>query len=328
MQEAIEPRSLAPGASWRSFRQVALLWLLLAVVIAGAAIFLYRERQRVQSLALLSTGELRYAAQKSPGDVNLRLRLIERYLWEERNEDALREARRTVELAPGSAMAHYLLGKSYQRARQAEPGMKALERALELDPNLAPARFLLGHGYYWNERPLPASKHFQAYVELQPADDIGFRFLGLALMRLGNLKAAEVSLQRAVELEPESSGNHQALGQFYLTRAQDRDIETAVKELLRALELNPQDRGVRLETALALERMNLLPEAASHYEAILAQTPTDPKVCYALVQLYTRLKDAPRAARYRAQYDKIVRAREASRAITANPPGEASYPRH
>jgi tetratricopeptide (TPR) repeat protein len=316
-----------PHAPWWSLRRRYLLWLLLPLAAAGAILHLSLRWSDSRARAAMSAGDLRLEAQQHPQDPDLRLRLVERYLWEERNEDAMREAKRAVELAPRSAHAYYLLGKAHQRLRQAQPGIQALERAVRLDPNHAPARFLLGHGYYWNERPLPAAQQFQAYVELQPADDIGFRFLGLAHLHLGNLPAAETALRRAVELEPESSGNRQALGELYLTRAQgSADLERAVEEFVRAIELNPDSGSARLLAAQALERLNRLPEAASHYEALFAKTPTDPKLCYSLLQIYTRLQDTPRAAHYRALYEKIVRAREATRSITSSEPGLPSYP--
>jgi len=306
---------------------VGLLWLLALTLVAGAALRIVWQSAQSHSLSTMSTSDLRIAAQDDPQNAEIRLALAERYLWEERNEDGLREATLAAKLAPRSSRAHYVLGKALQKANQAGPALKALERAVELDPNNAPARFLLGHGYYWHEQPLLAVKQFEQYVVQQPADDVGFRFLGLARLRLGLLDQAEPPLRRAVELGPESSGNHQALGNFYLNRAQDQtDRERAAAELLKAVELNPSADSNRIQAAVALQRLGRLREASEQFEILFAKTPTDEKVCYALLQLYTRLKDAPRAARYRKLYQKIVQAREARSAVTASESGGPSFP--
>lgn len=325
MAQAVEPKTTSPRASRWSFQRPYLLWLLVVVALAGVALYLAGRQERIRSLSAMSLSDLRIEAQTRPQDPEVRLRLAERYIWEERNEAALREAKKAVALAPHDAQARYVLAKAYQRFRQPDAAIRELEQALKLDPEHGPARFLLGHAHYWHGRPLMAARYFQEYVERQPADDLGFRFLGISWLRLGEFAKAEPALRRAVELEPESSANHQALGDFYLTRAQGReDLERAVEESLRAVGLDPNSRGIREQAAMALQRVGRFQEAASHYEAIFEKAPTDEKTCYALLQLYTRLKDAPRAARYDSLYRRIVRAREASSAITANAPGTPS----
>ena len=97
-------------------------------------------------------------------------------------------------------------------------------------------------------------------------------------------------------------------------------------ELLKAVDLNPGADSNRLQAAVALQRANRLPEAANQFEIVFAKSPTDERVCYALLQIYTRLKDENHLARYRELYNKIVKARNANSAITESTPGGASYP--
>ena len=313
----------APGP----LRTQRLLGLLACIAIAGLLFRLTWKDSVIDNIARTSTSDLQIAARQQPRQAETHAALAERYLWDERNEDALREARLATQLASNSSRAFYVLGKAYQRGGLAGPAIQALERAVELDPGDAPARFLLGHGYYWHDQPVPAVKQFEQYVEQQPADDIGFRFLGLANLRVGNLTAAEAALRHAATLGPESSGNHQALGNFYLNRAGDRqDMERAASELLKAVELNPSADTNRVQAAVALERLGRLAEGARQFEVVYAKSPTDEKVCYSLLQIYTRLQDTPRIALYGRLYKRIVRAREAKSDITASVPGTPSYP--
>ena len=308
-------------------RKRRLLALLVCVAIVALLFQLMWKARLRENIGRMSTSDLQIAARQQPRDAETHLALADRYLWEERNEDALREARRATQLASNSSRAFYLLGKACQRGGSAPQAIQALQRAVALDPGDPQARFLLGHGLYWHDQPLPAIKQFEQYVEQQPADDIGFRFLGLANLRVGNLPAAEAALGRAVALGPDSSGNHQALGNFYLNRAAGKqDMERAAAELLKATEINPSADGNRVQAAVALERLGRQAEAARQFEVVFAKSPTDEKVCYSLLQIYTRLQDARRMALYGRLYKRIVRAREAKSEITASAPGTPSYP--
>lgn len=327
--EVVDSPPAPPRASSRTTARRPLLWLLGAVVVASLLIRVAWDQARSRSLANASMSDLRIMAREQPLDGQVRTRLAERCLWEERNEDALREARMAVELSPRSAQAHYVLGKACQRQSNPQQALTALKRAVQLDSNHTQARFLLGHGYYWHEQPLLAAKEFEKYIEQQPVDDIGFRFLGLARMKLGGEIAAraEPALLRAVELGPDASGNHQALGSFYMGRAQDRgDVERAAESFMKAVEIDPRGDTNRRLAATALQRLDRFAEAAAQYEAVFAKSPTEEKICYQLLQLYTRMGDRTRAERYRKLYMKITRARDATSAITAPEPGRAAHP--
>lgn len=326
VKDAADARpSVVSARRWISQSGILILFFL---AFAVAAVFWsYWKHSQAAGQVAITTSDLQIAVRSDPKNGEIHTQLAERFLFEERAEDALREASTAVALAPNSSRAHYLYAKALQRAQKGPQALKALQRALELDAGNAPAHFLLGHYHYWHEQPAKAVKEFQTYVEQQPGDDIGYRFLGLAHLRMGDLKGAESALAKAVELGQDSSGNHQALGNFYLNRAESRqDNERAATELVRAVELNPNAAGNRLEAAAALQRVDKLPEAAAQYEAVFAHTPTDDKICYALLQIYTRLSDAPRIARYRELYRKITLAREAKQAVTAGAPGMPSKP--
>lgn len=317
----------APPAAIRAGRSAPLLALLVLTAAAGLGVHMYFRQAASRDLARMGVSELHVVLTQQPGNRAALERLIESYLLDERVEDAVRDARRLAKLAPRSAHAHFLLGKALQKSGNGPAALTALGQAVKLDPRHARAQFLLGHGNYWREQPLIAQRHFDRYVELQPADDIGFRFLGLARLRLGDFAGAEPALRRAVELGPEASGNHQAMGDFYLSRFRDRtDLMNAAASFRKALALQPGSDPIRTQLAQALDRLGLLKDAAAEYELVYSHSPTNERICFALIQIYARMGDRAKRARYQRSFDRITRARRSTAAINEGQPGTPTSP--
>ena len=75
-------------------------------------------------------------------------------------------------------------------------------KALELNPRLAIAYDKRGRLYYFQENYDKMMYDYYKFTNLRPSDPEGYRMLGLAQMRMGNLDVAIDKFSRAVELEP------------------------------------------------------------------------------------------------------------------------------
>ena len=143
------------------------------------------------------------ALKKAPNDPDLMLRVGCGYAASSSGKKAEKLMRKVLQQRPSSAEAHHCMGRALlvQKTNLAE-ALKTLERSVALDPNRAEYHL----------------------------------FVGWAAVEAGRNGLAEGSLKRALELD-------QGLGDAYWQRGVLRNkqgaVRTAVKDLQKALELNP-----------------------------------------------------------------------------------------
>ena len=113
---------------------------------------------------------------------------------------------------------------------------RMLERAISLGETSDRNYFNLGVCYN-NGGDYPRA--FEAYeiaIRLQPKKAIYWSYHGSVLKKLGRLAEAEVSLTRAIELDPNCDDAHYNLAAVY---AMQGNVEYCVKHLKQAIRLNP-----------------------------------------------------------------------------------------
>jgi TolB-like protein/predicted Zn-dependent protease len=138
----------------------------------------------------------------------------------------------------------YLAGRHYLDLERIAPAIDYFERAIELDSGYADAYADLAWVYYlrglylgnqsiWEKTEELAQKS----VELDPTNATAYKVFALLQERRdGDLKAAEESFKKALELDPQAEDIHRQYGGFL--RDQGR-LDEALVELKRAYELNP-----------------------------------------------------------------------------------------
>jgi tetratricopeptide (TPR) repeat protein len=75
-------------------------------------------------------------------------------------------------------------------------------KAVELNPTLAVAYEKRGRLYYFQEKYGEMLRDFRRFTALKPSDPEGYRMIGLAQLKLGNLAEAIIKLSRAIEMDP------------------------------------------------------------------------------------------------------------------------------
>ena len=88
---------------------------------------------------------------------------------------------------------------------------ETLKRALELDPSNFSAAYNLGAAYVQKQMMTEARPHFVPRSTIAPDYAPGHRALGEVLLYQGQVDDALTELRRAVELAPQDPGNHAAL---------------------------------------------------------------------------------------------------------------------
>ena len=158
--------------------------------------------------------------------------------------EAEREFKRALEINPKQPKAGFFLGYVILQyggsGRLAEAG-QAFEKELRLTPNDFFANFFAGVTASSENNHAKAVGLLQKAVLLNPNSSEAFLFLGQSQMETGDLKSAEKSLRRALELTTNVSKNgyearrtHYLLGRLMID---DGRREEGEKELLKAREL-------------------------------------------------------------------------------------------
>jgi predicted Zn-dependent protease len=154
-----------------------------------------------------------------------------------RSYDNARKAfARQYGFSPDSAPAYLLAARMLLRSEYLPIAQQFATKALELDPQLPLAHALLGEVALAGEHLDEAITEFEKERIRNPLDGNIYDRLGDAYTRTGDYTKAQQSLQRALLLEPNSTGPYILLGKVLLKR---QDPANAMMYLERAERMDP-----------------------------------------------------------------------------------------
>ncbi len=154
-----------------------------------------------------------------------------------RDEEAVQQFQRSLDLDDTSDETLRLLAAAYQKQRKASAAEEAYRKAVSLRPNYWGVYNAFGTFYYNQTRYAEAEAMFQKAIELAPLNFRGYSNLGGIYLLLGRYREAVDALKRSNVLRPsfESYGNLGA-AYFYLRRYQD-----SAENLQQALKIDDKD---------------------------------------------------------------------------------------
>lgn len=241
------------------------------------------ERSDILSLlaiALEGTGHLdaaRSAYSESisrlPRDITLLIgygRLLERMGDTHLAGETFRQA---AEYAPESPAAHYWLARwtlshtdSYAKVEH------HARQALVLDPTLEGAQTLLARCRLIAGDLPSANNHLLRELELRSSDPIILFELAQGFQSVGNDELAGETLQRLVQISPDSISAWQNLAAWHLNR---NELSAGLEASYRALRLSPANPEVLYNLALGFFRSGHLDEADAWLRQLRRAHPTD-----------------------------------------------------
>lgn len=137
-----------------------------------------------------------------------------------------------------NAELHILFGQDFEQTNYPLEAEREFKRALAIDPKQKRASFFLGYvilQYGGSERLAEAGKAFEYELKLTPDDFYSNFFAGVVASSRNDHKQALVFLEKAAKLNSESSEVHLFLGQ---SQMEVGDVKTAEKTLKRSIELS------------------------------------------------------------------------------------------
>ncbi len=141
--------------------------------------------------------------------------------------------------------------------------------ALKINPKDIAAQDGLGRGYMGAKKYADASKAFQAALDLNPTNPRSFALLSAALEADDKPKRARGVLDRAIELNPNIVGLRIQYADTYST---EKDYDSAEKAYRQALGYAPDDPSLHLKLADTYEQLGRHTLALMEYDAVTNAT--------------------------------------------------------
>lgn len=248
---------------------------------------------------------------------------------------AIADFQKTLTLAPDDAQSLFNLGLLYGRKNQTAKAVDAYQRGLKLEPDNAaaiqnyalllmtenrfreaavplerlrgtearnlPVRITLIECYAKSGMKSELAREIQAILELPGLSSADCLRLAKVLLEDQQRESAEVVLQHAIGMLPESAEAHYDLGLLLLDKSQ---YEDATRELGRAAQMDPQSAAYSMRLAESLILWKHFGAALEFLMAVKDRFESLPDYRYKLGLSYYGLHQFPRAI---AQFEGIAR---------------------
>jgi tetratricopeptide (TPR) repeat protein len=201
------------------------------------------------------------------------------YLREKKYEQAEAALKKAVEYKASYAQAWFNLGVLYRKQDKFDQSIDAYKTALKLKPNYRKAKLNLAVRYAQKRQ---FRKAIELYRDVLQQDDryvTAWINLGIAQFSLKQNDKAEISLVRALGLQPNSVKARQHLSRLLM--AKQRYAE-AIDLLVAAVESKQGDAQLRMELGLAYKKAGNRAKAVAELNKALVLDPGNPQIKAAL----------------------------------------------
>lgn len=190
---------------------------------------------------------------------------------------AEKACRRALKQSPESADAHHLMAALKSRSGDVKSAVRHLEKTVTLSPSHTEAQYNLGKGYRDLERYAEAVTTFEKVLHTWPSRADLWMELGLAIGKLGDLSRSADAFERAISLGANSPDIHTELGRTYV---ENYNFDAAEISLQRALTLDPQFVPAKVNLAILKENLGQTEDSIDIYNDILSSDPTCVQASY------------------------------------------------
>jgi arylsulfatase A-like enzyme/tetratricopeptide (TPR) repeat protein len=128
----------------------------------------------------------------------------------------------------------------------------------------------LGNAYTLAGRPGEALRTFAHLLEVDPNNGLAYENIGTAQLQAKDYAAAEASLRRAIQIDPNLAGAHTALGVVFASTARTPE---AIEAWKRAVALDAGDFNALFNLTLNLAEAGRRDEARTYGERFIATAP-------------------------------------------------------
>ncbi|MEW6235401.1 MAG: tetratricopeptide repeat protein [Candidatus Omnitrophota bacterium] len=166
--------------------------------------------------------------------------------------------RNALTLDPDNAYSHYVYGMILQDSQRDGGAEREYLRAIHLLPVCADFHAAYAWLLYRNGQMDKAKKIARNALRFDPENVEALRLLGHLNMEEFDVDVAQATFQRALAINPESSGSHAGMGMAYLHRNQADKAAIELRESLRLEPNNPYAQELYLQSVKSRHRLYYL----------------------------------------------------------------------
>ena len=194
-----------------------------------------------------------------------------------RNEEAIAEWEKALELNPESDKAHNNVGLLLVGAGKFQEAVAHFERTLKINPEYPAAHSNLGVALAGAGKLDEAIAEFEKALAVDPDSAEAHNNLAQVLAGKGDLDQAIAHFGKALAVVPDSASIRANLSQALAAEgrafARKGNLDEAMRQFQAALEARPDSAEVHNDLAVILVRKGSLDEAVAHFEKAVALKP-------------------------------------------------------
>jgi tetratricopeptide (TPR) repeat protein len=244
--------------------------------------------------------EYQRALAQIPANPHVRMNLALAYYKLGRLAEAIKELQLLHDLQPADTKPAVLLADCLLQSGQWQSAVDLLKPLSEEDPDDRAVAYMLAMALLKQDRTAEAQVLLDRIVR-EGASAEGAYLLGQSEYLRENLPAAAGHLARAIELNPNLRGLHSLYGQVLRRMGK---FDAATEQFRAELNVNAYDFTANTEVAMLLKQEGKLDEASQHFAKALQVRPGDPGVLLqraSIAMMQKRLNDA------REELEQLVR---------------------
>jgi protein O-mannosyl-transferase len=242
-----------------------LIFSAVAISIVYGVLTFHRNRDYGSTLSIW-----RDTASKAPNNPRAHINLGNALSARKRNEEALAELQKAIEIKPDSFIAHNNLGMVLAEMGRIDAAISHYEKALEIKPDFVDAHSNISVALVGRGRIDEAIAHCRRALEIRPNYANVYNNIGLALAGRGQIDEAIVQYRKALEINP----NHpEANNNLANSLARCGQFDEAVERYGKALDASPNTADIHNNLALALAEAGRIAEALVHFRKALEIQP-------------------------------------------------------
>lgn len=212
-------------------------------------------------------------------------------IWERKGDDVRAQEyyEQAVLADPGLREAQFNLGLLYARTSQLNDAISALVEVRALAPDSAPTRLALAELYRKTGQNSASLAELNVAEELAPRDPRVYQQKGLTLLASDMLEEAESSLKKALSSEPDHYGSLLGLAEVQFRM---RDLRASELTLRHAIDIDPTSALAKFKLGRALSALGRDAEAEETLKEAL-NLSSDQQMIQAVNALLDELEARP-----------------------------------
>ena len=215
-------------------------------------------------------------------------------------DEAIRVARRVVEVEPGDADAHHFLARALLDAQGADDAavgeaLAHLREGLRLRPDDLLPLWYFATFFFKQDKTDAAVEQLRSMLAAHADKAESHYYLGLVADRQGRVAEAVEHYREAARSDPR---NAEALNKLGLACAEEGKLGEAIAYFQKAVDLKPAFVIARSNLGVALDQQGRTAQAVAQFREVLAVKPNDAPTHMFLAIALTKLGNNGEAARH------------------------------